>query len=128
MAILILLFVGLVAPKCSPLTLSDFHYKSPTPLFPPPPPYLPPYYPDDESPILNTPLTSPHPPPHASFDFFMLAQTWPTSFCKLPNNYCVNKPASPVKFSIHGLWPQNKKGQPACVPTVKFDFNKVSLI
>ncbi|GAU28754.1 hypothetical protein TSUD_372630 [Trifolium subterraneum] len=34
----------------------------------------------------------------------MLAETWPASFCHI--NTCISP--IPSKFSIHGLWPQNR--------------------
>ncbi|CAJ2673933.1 unnamed protein product [Trifolium pratense] len=38
-----------------------------------------------------------------NFDYFMLAETWPASFCQTET--CIS--TIPSKFSIHGLWPQN---------------------
>jgi ribonuclease I len=38
-----------------------------------------------------------------NFDYFMLAETWPASFCQMQT--CISN--IPSKFSIHGLWPKN---------------------
>nr|XP_027191023.1 ribonuclease DdI-like [Cicer arietinum] len=38
----------------------------------------------------------------------MLAQTWPVGFCKI--NTCVSPIPTPIKFKIHGLWPNNITG------------------
>ncbi|CAL5212144.1 unnamed protein product [Lathyrus oleraceus] len=38
-----------------------------------------------------------------NFDYFMLAETWPKSFCK--KNQCI--PNVPLEFTVHGLWPKN---------------------
>lgn len=116
MVILILLFVGLVVPFCSSLALiSDSDSKSPTP----------PSYP--ESPILNKPPPL-SPPPQTSFDYFMLSETWPTTFCMFDT--CNYHPASPVNFTIHGLWPEkyNETNPPTnCTTNKKLIWKKVSL-
>lgn len=38
-----------------------------------------------------------------NFNYFMLAETWPKSFCK--QKQCI--PNVPLEFSVHGLWPKN---------------------
>ncbi|XP_058734977.1 ribonuclease 1-like [Vicia villosa] len=38
-----------------------------------------------------------------NFKYFMLAETWPKSFCK--QKQCI--PNVPLQFSVHGLWPKN---------------------
>ncbi|GAU37958.1 hypothetical protein TSUD_269730 [Trifolium subterraneum] len=60
----------------------------------------------------------------ASFDFYMLAQTWPATFCKDQNPPCGIKP--PPSFTLHGLWPQNTTGpQPSkCLSSYPLKFDK----
>ncbi|CAI8611602.1 unnamed protein product [Vicia faba] len=49
----------------------------------------------------------PPPPPHSEkpFDFLMLAEIWPETYCIMMNQVC--RKITPSKFVIHGLWPSN---------------------
>jgi ribonuclease I len=55
----------------------------------------------------------------ASFDYYMLSETWDPTFCK--------GQACKAKFTLHGLWPQNNTGpQPSTCPTqYKLDIEQV---
>lgn len=67
----------------------------------------------------------PSPPLYiAPFDYLMLAETWPASYCKVPS--C--RPDIPSKFTIHGMWPQkNTAPQPRdCDPSQPFQLDAVS--
>ena len=74
--------------------------------------------------VLNVPIS------FASYDFFMLSQTWPATYCGIKNRLlpCAKQPNT---FTIHGLWPQNHIGpQPASCSNLqkdKFDKRIVSL-
>nr|XP_012572983.1 ribonuclease DdI-like [Cicer arietinum] len=63
---------------------------------------------------------SPPPPYVPTFDHFVLAETWPATFCKIKR--CVNP--MPINFTIHGLWPNNRNSQPRNCQTIqKLDWN-----
>lgn len=75
----------------------------------------------------KSPSLPPPPPLYAApFDYLMLAETWPASYCKLPR--C--RPDIPSKFTIHGMWPQKNTGpQPRdCDPTRPFQLDEVSFL
>ncbi|KHN18763.1 Intracellular ribonuclease LX [Glycine soja] len=69
--------------------------------------------------VLNVPIS------FASYDFFMLSETWPATYCGIKNRLlpCAKQPNT---FTIHGLWPQNHIGpQPAsCSNLQKDKFDK----
>ncbi|PNX79389.1 S6 RNase [Trifolium pratense] len=101
MVIWILIFVGLaLAPSCSSSSMPNntHYYKTPpTAQSPSPSHSSPPYYPILAKGKKRPPPTPPPPPPAplvTPFDYFKLAETWPTSFCLVEN--CVNPPPSPV--------------------------------
>lgn len=79
------------------------------------------------------PQLPPPPPVLPSFDHFMLAETWPSGFCKYlhyNSKQCI--PSLPINFTLHGLWPSNKcsKLEGDCDPHKQhlFDWSKVSYI
>lgn len=66
----------------------------------------PPLNPPKKSP--SPPYRRPPPPPPRSakpFDFLMLAERWPETYCIIMNQAC--RKITPSKFVIHGLWPNN---------------------
>ncbi|KAF4350831.1 hypothetical protein F8388_026538 [Cannabis sativa] len=57
----------------------------------------------------------PPPPELVQYDFFYFVQTWPGFGSKK------DKKLVPNSFTIHGLWPQRKKGRmPDCPTTPRF--------
>lgn len=71
--------------------------------------------------VLNVPIL------YGSNDYFMLAEEWPTTYCKsriqLRNSACIKQPTI---FTIHGVWPQNNSGpQPLnCDPLQRNQLDK----
>ncbi|KAL3702366.1 hypothetical protein R1sor_020388 [Riccia sorocarpa] len=61
----------------------------------------------------------------SDFDYYVFAQQWPGTFCRKSGACCKNV-AKPVKFTIHGLWPENEDNSyPSCCKGPGFDEDKV---
>ncbi|KAG6543162.1 hypothetical protein Mapa_015411 [Marchantia paleacea] len=62
----------------------------------------------------------------ADFDYYVFSQQWPGTFCRTKSSCCKNV-VKPVKFTVHGLWPENEDNTwPSCCSGPGFDESKVA--
>lgn len=59
------------------------------------------------------------------FDYFVFSQEWPGTYCESKAS-CCQRLKEPVKFSIHGVWPEFNDGSwPECCDGPAFNMTKV---